>query len=85
VLVPAAFNLCAESSSISRIFYFQPSNLYSRLHDFTNFTSIKMRFSTIAAFATSLAVVSAQTPDLSAVPNCAVCLPFPFIEILMLI
>ncbi|KAJ4382020.1 hypothetical protein N0V86_002346 [Didymella sp. IMI 355093] len=31
-----------------------------------------MRFSTIAAFATSLAVVSAQTPDLSAVPNCAV-------------
>ncbi|KAJ4343653.1 hypothetical protein N0V95_006592 [Ascochyta clinopodiicola] len=31
-----------------------------------------MRFSTIAAFATSLAVVSAQTPDLSSVPDCAV-------------
>ncbi|KAF3007444.1 hypothetical protein E8E13_003836 [Curvularia kusanoi] len=31
-----------------------------------------MRFSTIAAFAASLAVVSAQTPDLSSVPNCAV-------------
>ncbi|OSS53524.1 hypothetical protein B5807_00558 [Epicoccum nigrum] len=31
-----------------------------------------MRFSTIAAFATSLAVVSAQTPDLSSVPNCAI-------------
>ncbi|KAF2633575.1 hypothetical protein BU25DRAFT_486637 [Macroventuria anomochaeta] len=31
-----------------------------------------MRFSTIAAFVTSLAVVSAQTPDLSSVPDCAV-------------
>ncbi|KAF3036150.1 hypothetical protein E8E12_001937 [Didymella heteroderae] len=31
-----------------------------------------MRFSTIAAFATSLVVVSAQTPDLSNVPNCAI-------------
>ncbi|KZM26959.1 uncharacterized protein EKO05_0004758 [Ascochyta rabiei] len=31
-----------------------------------------MRFSTFAAFATSLAIVSAQTPDLSSVPDCAV-------------
>jgi len=41
-------------------------------HKFIPIQYINMRFSTIAAFATSLAVVSAQTPDLSQVPDCAV-------------
>merc|ERR1712137_1388853 len=49
-----------------------PLNLYSRFTRTYTDTSINMRFSTIAAFATSLAVVSAQTPDLSSVPNCAI-------------
>lgn len=63
--------LCAISIHIRISIY--PPNLYSRFTRTYTDTSINMRFSTIAAFATSLAVVSAQTPDLSSVPNCAVC------------
>merc|ERR1712029_500547 len=62
--------LCAIQFIFASLIY--PPNPYSRFTRTYTDISINMRFSTIAAFATSLAVVSAQTPDLSSVPNCAI-------------